>query len=193
MLKRFITGSTLSLIIFSSLTQTVHASEIGVNIHRDSGVLSLETGINTPGIFLNSNFAYNPANITTGMLDIGVGYNLDIDSLRISPSVKTVMGLHTQSSNKYLIFLGLGGKASYALSSHWSIYGQCHYALQVFKAKTINPYYEMDGGIKYSPNSTVSLDIGYRHVVLNNEIPSNVYVPTEYLAHNPYLGISISF
>ncbi|MXP51072.1 YfaZ family outer membrane protein [Pantoea sp. SoEX] len=192
MLKRFITGSTLSLILLSSLTQIVHAAEGSIFLGRYGTMLSIGSSTKNTGSFFNGRFLYN--NIKSNVFDIGVGYNININSFQISPSIKTIFNKYEESLAETTMSLGLGAKARYKFNSHWSIYGQYNYAKECCALKTIrNSYQEINSGISYTPISVLSLELGYRYIRLNNNSPSKSYRSTEYLTKTPYLGVSMVF
>ncbi|WP_158675175.1 YfaZ family outer membrane protein [Candidatus Pantoea edessiphila] len=191
MLKRFITGSTLSLIVLFSLTQILHAAEGSVALGRYHTMLSLGAGTNSTGAFLKTNLLYNTDKGNT--FDTGFGYNIDTNSLRIYPSVKVILTRYEERLDGTSISLGFGGGALYHLDRYWSLYGKYHYGIECFSPKRANSYHDINGGIRFTPISMLSLELGYRCTMLHNKTPSNTYIPVEYIAKSPYLGVSVLF
>ncbi|WP_158674491.1 YfaZ family outer membrane protein [Candidatus Pantoea edessiphila] len=189
MLKKFITGSTL--ILLSCFAQIANSNEGSITSGLDNSLLSLGIGSNTGGVFLKSNLLSNEVKGNT--LDVGLGYNIDIKSLQLSPSVKSVFTRYEEATDGTSLSLGIGAKTRYRFNSHWSIYSQYHYAAECFSSKYPNTYHEISSGIIYTPDSIFSLDLGYRYVRLNNNSPSKSYAANEYLAKSPYLGVLIKF
>ncbi|PPI88585.1 hypothetical protein CRV09_01615 [Candidatus Pantoea edessiphila] len=197
MLKRFITGSILSFVLLTGImvtSQMSYAAEGVVSVGRYNTMLSIGAGTNTKGPFLSGSLLYTYYKGNT--FDLGFGYNMDIrKSFRLYPSVKVVFSKYEESTNGTKMSLAIGTGIKYFFDSYWSIYSQYHYGLECFSIKkNPNSYHALHAGVQFKPISKISLEAGYRYIILNNNnAPSSGYASIEYLAKSPYLGISVLF
>lgn len=181
MFKNVISGSILGLALVSSGAQAIEA---GFDVSRHSTNLNLGLGTASPGLFLKGNWLRSDHDGKA--YDLGVGYNLDIGSLRLAPAAKL---LYAQPKDGHDgLAVALGASALYRFNTMWGLYGDYYYSPQHF-ADRLHSYTDVSGGLNFSPISLLDLRAGYRYVKLDNKgnQPNNV------LVDGPYLGASLHF
>ncbi len=168
------------------LMTTVSAYAIGVNAQVGEHYTSVGVGLgtDTPGLAVSGEWTQR--NHRGDVAGVGLGYNIGL-----GPVLATVGGklLYTNPNHgKEGYALPVGGGLQFPVNHYVSLFGEGYYAPNV-SSSHIKNYKEASAGVRFTPISLVSIDVGYRY----EEMEGKGYHPNEKLADGMYLGGAINF
>jgi opacity protein-like surface antigen len=168
------------------LMTTVSAHAIGVSAqvgehYRNVGV---GLGTTTPGLALSGQWTQRDHR--GDVAGVGLGYNI-----KLGPALATVGGKLLYVNPKHGkdgYAAPLGGGLQLPINNYVSLYGEGYYAPNV-SSSHIKNYKEASAGVRFTPISLVSIDVGYRY----EEMAGKGYRPNEKLADGMYIGGAVNF
>ncbi|WP_314154671.1 YfaZ family outer membrane protein [Rouxiella badensis] len=165
---------------------TVSAHAIGVNAQVGQHYTSLGFGLGntTPGLALTGDWTHSDRD--GDVTGLGLGYNIGLGPVMATVGAKALYTSPKNGSDGYAV--PIGGGLQLPLGHYLSLYGNAYYAPDSLSSG-INNYKEATGGIRFSPISLVSIDVGYRYQALNGKDGHRDNV----IADGAYLGGAVNF
>jgi len=176
-----ITAGALALLALAGSAQAI---EGGIDVGRDYTNLHAGLVTTTPGFALSGNWLRSDHDGSMGSL--GLGYNVGLGDVLISPGVKAISTNPSDNKDGYAIAVGVG--ASAPITNMFNVFGQYYYSPDAFSSH-IDNYQEASAGVSFQPISLVDVRVGYQYLAMNgkNGRKDNV------IADGPYVGASLHF
>ncbi|CAM3700612.1 hypothetical protein BS639_16875 [Rouxiella silvae] len=181
MKKTLLAGSAAALMM-----ATVSAHAIGVNaeIGQHYTNLGFGLGTTTSGLALTGNWAHSDND--GDVAGLGLGYNIGLGPFMATVGGKALYTSPKNGSDGYAV--PVGGGLQLPLGRYVSLYGEGYYAPDSLSSG-INNYKEANGGIRFTPISLVSVDVGYRYQALEGKDGHRDNV----IADGAYIGGAVNF
>ncbi|PIJ50378.1 porin [Erwinia sp. OLTSP20] len=174
---------TSGLILLAAAT-SAQALDGSVTVGKKYTNLNVGMGTRTPGLFLNGNWMRS--NDDGSLYGLGLGYNLSVAGLMLSPGVRTLYVKPHYGKSGYTNAVGLG--ASYPVTSMLGLYGSYYWAPASF-SHNIDAYKDIQAGVTLSPIRMLTVNVGYQYLTLDGKDNNKDSV----LADGPYIGASLNF
>lgn len=155
---------------------------VTVGEHYRNTEIGLGTG--STGLFARGQWMDSDHDGDVGAL--GLGYNLAIGSLMLSPEAKVLYVNPQDSKEGYTVAVGSG--ASLPLGKMFSLNGSYFYSPEAFSNR-LGDYQEATAGISFSPISILSLSAGYKYQAIDGKDNHKDNV----LADGPWIGAALRF
>lgn len=180
-MKKILLSSGVAMLMLAGSAQAI---EGGVDVGEHYTNLNLGLGTSTPGLSLSGNWMRSDHDGKVSGL--GLGYNLEVGSVFLSPGVKAMYIDPKDSDDGYAV--AVGGGAQVPLNDMFGLYGEYYYSPDSFSSH-IDSYQEASGGLSFTPISLVNVRVGYKYLSMDgkNGRKDNV------LADGPYVGASLRF
>lgn len=152
----------LNVIVFTSLI-AASASSFAMGITAEQGKnftnLNAEMGKYTSGVYLESSWLKNTQDgIQLG--GAGAGYNFELGPVMVNAGAKATY-LGSKKGDTGVAF-PVGGGISLAVTDSVKIYGE-GYSANKSLANSVKNYVEANGGIRWTPVTPLTLNVGYRY------------------------------
>ncbi|WAT01607.1 YfaZ family outer membrane protein [Rouxiella chamberiensis] len=168
------------------LMTTVSAHAIGVNaqIGQHYTNLGVGFGTTTPGLALSGNWAHSDND--GDVAGVGLGYNIALGPVMATVGGKALYTHPKDGDEGYAI--PVGGGLQLPLGRYVSLYGEGYYAPDSLSSG-VNNYKEANGGVRFTPISLVTVDVGYRYQALEGKDGHRDNI----IADGAYIGGAVNF
>ena len=177
-------ATTAGALALLALAGSAQAIEGGVDVGRDYTNVHAGMGADSPGLALTGNWLRSDHDGSMGSL--GLGYNVGLGDIFITPGVKAISTNPTDSKDGYAVAVGIG--ASVPVTNMFNVFGQYYYSPDSFSSH-IDDYQEASAGVSFKPISLVDVRVGYQYLAMNGKDGRKDNV----IADGPYVGASVHF
>lgn len=177
-------ATTAGALALLALAGSAQAIEGGVSVGERYTDVRVGLGTNTPGFALSGDWLRSDHDGNVGSL--GLGYNVAIGDLFLSPGVKVMSTNPKDSKDGYGV--AVGGGLRYPVTKMFNIYGEYYYSPDSFSSH-IDNYQEASGGVSFQPISLVDVHVGYKYMTMNGKDGRKDNV----IADGPYVGAALHF
>jgi len=179
--KKIILGSGVAMLMLAGSAQAIEGS---VQVGERFTNMSVGLGTTTPGLSLSGNWlrSDHDGNVS----GLGLGYNIGIGSVFLSPGVKAMYISPKDTKDGYSV--AVGGGVQVPVTNMLGVYGEYYYSPESFSSR-IDRYQEASAGVSFSPITLLDVRVGYKYLAMDgkNGRKDNV------LANGPYMGASLRF
>ncbi|WP_067704407.1 YfaZ family outer membrane protein [Erwinia sp. ErVv1] len=167
-----------------ALAGPAQAIEGGVDVGEHYTNVRVGMGTTSPGFALSGNWLRSDHDGNAE--SVGLGYNVAVGDLFLSPTVKVMSTNPTDSKDGYAV--AVGGSAQYAVTSMFNVFGEYYYSPDAFSSH-IDDYQEASAGVSFQPISLVDVRVGYKYMTMNGKDGRKDNV----IADGPYVGAALHF
>jgi hypothetical protein len=177
-------ATTAGALALLALAGSAQAIDGGVNVGEDYTHVRVGLGTNSPGFALSGDWlrSDHDGNVES----LGLGYNVAIGDVFLSPGVKAMSTNPTDSKDGYAV--AVGGGVRVPVTKMFNVYGEYYYSPDAFSSH-IDDYQEASGGVSFQPISLVDVRVGYKYMSMNGKDGRKDNV----IADGPYVGASVHF
>lgn len=175
------TAGALALLVLAGSAQAI---EGGVDVGEDYTNVRVGLGTTTPGFALSGNWLRSDHDGSLGSL--GLGYNVAIGDIFLSPQVKVMSTSPKDSKDGYAV--AVGGGVNFPVTKMFNVFGEYYYSPDSFSSH-IDNYQEASGGVSFQPISLVDVRVGYKYMTMNGKDGRKDNV----IADGPYVGVALHF
>lgn len=175
---------TTGAVALLALVGSAQAIEGSVNVGKDYTDVHAGLGTTTPGFALSGDWlrSDHDGNVSS----IGLGYNVAIGDVFLSPTVKAMSTNPKDSKDGYAI--AVGGGVRVPVTKMFNLYGEYYFSPDAFSSH-IDNYQEASVGMSFQPISLVDFSVGYKYMALNGKDGRKDNV----VADGPYVGAALHF
>lgn len=177
-------ATTAGVLALLALAGSAQAIEGNVDVGQNYTHLRVGLGTNSPGFALSGDWlrSDHDGNVES----LGLGYNIAIGDVFLSPGVKVMSTNPKDSKDGYAT--AVGGGVSMPLTSTFKLFGEYYYSPNSFSSH-IDNYQEASGGVSFQPISLLDVRVGYKYMTMNGKGSRKDNV----IADGPYIGASVHF
>ncbi|WP_034911569.1 MULTISPECIES: YfaZ family outer membrane protein [Erwinia] len=167
-----------------TLAGTAQAIEGGVSVGEKYTDVHVGLGTTTPGFALSGDWlrSDHDGNVES----LGLGYNVAVGDIFLSPGVKVMSTNPTDSKDGYAV--AVGGGVRFPVTNMFNVYGEYYYSPDSFSSH-LDDYQEASGGVSFQPISLVDVRVGYKYMAMNGKDGRKDNV----VANGPYVGAAVHF
>ncbi len=175
---------SLSAAALLMTTVSAHAIDLNAQVGQHYTNVGVGLGTSTPGLALSGQWSQRDHR--GDVAGVGLGYNIQLGQVLATVGGKLLYTNPKHGKDGYAV--PVGGGLQFPVNQYVSLYGEGYYAPNV-SSSHIKNYKEASAGVRISPISMLSVDVGYRY----EEMEGKSYHPNEKIADGLFIGGSVNF